>query len=696
MQRLSHFAARKMTPRIASKKTSAYRGAAVRGFSSAASSDNFSSMNHSLQAWNVPKVDCHGDYRQEAFLEDPSKPLYEKQMDLPRLPVPAVKDTLERFLPTAMPLAETPEEAASLQACVDSFESESVQLQERLLARQGEYSTETNSSWLQHWWNTLGYLQVRDRSPINVSYFFQLQDDPTCFVGDKDPQIKRGAALLWHMADFRYRVCSGTLPQETLGRKKIPLCSTAFKYMFHACRIPHKGEDSYTIYDPSRHTHAIVASKGHFFAVDFLDQEGNLVPVSVLEERLQQCVDLASSQGPPSLELGWMTAANRDEWAEGRQALLDAGGVAMEQALEKLQAGAMLLCLDDETPVSRSECAPLWLHGMNPKDGDTKPCNRWFDKSIQLIVTKNGKTGFLGEHTLMDGMPLVGFAEHVAKNSHADAVKGSASYGGTASGGVENIFQSAIPAVSGSADVQKHLAEAKQEFTNFVQAHTIEVQSFQGYGSDFIKKAGFSPDAYVQMAMQLATYRLWGKQGGTYEATQTRTFLHGRTETTRSVSTESAAFCNLMGLVPKYDEHIESARKQKLEALQQATTAHTKFMGKAATGQGVDRHFLGLSMCAQEGESLPALYSHPVFARSKRWRVSTSNLTHPLFANWGYGEVVPDGLGLSYSVHPRHCMFNVTSLKEHEWSTKACQLLEEALLEMRALVEADTPLRSKL
>jgi carnitine O-acetyltransferase len=240
-------------------------------------------------------------------------------------------------------------------------------------------------------------------------------------------------------------------------------------------------------------------------------------------------------------------------------------------------------------------------------------------------------------------------------------------------------------------------AAAKEDFTKYVQAHTIDVQSFQGYGSDFMKKAGFSPDAYAQIAMQLATYRLWGKQAGTYEATQVRTFLHGRTETTRSVSTASAAFCKLMGLVPRYDEHVESIRREKLEKLHEAVNTHVAYLGKAAAGQGVDRHFLGLSMCAKEGESLPALYSHPLFVRSKRWRVSTSNLTHPLFVNWGYGEVVPDGLGLSYSVHPRFCMFNVTSLKEHEWSTKACQLLEEALLEMRALIEMDQkPPQSKL
>ena len=231
---------------------------------------------------------------------------------------------------------------------------------------------------------------------------------------------------------------------------------------------------------------------------------------------------------------------------------------------------------------------------------------------------------------------------------------------------------------------------------NFTKAHDIEVQSFQAYGSDFIKQAGFSPDAYVQMAMQLATYRLWGKQAGTYEATQTRTFLHGRTETTRGISFGSAAFCEIMGLRPKRDEHDAVIRKKKIELLHDAVSQHINFMGHAAKGEGVDRHLMGLSLCATEGESLPALYSHPAYIRAKTWRASTSNLTHPLFVNWGYGEVVPDGLGLSYSVHPRHCMFSVTTLKETGWSPKVCQLLEEALLEMRDLVEMEKTPKSKL
>jgi carnitine O-acetyltransferase len=230
---------------------------------------------------------------------------------------------------------------------------------------------------------------------------------------------------------------------------------------------------------------------------------------------------------------------------------------------------------------------------------------------------------------------------------------------------------------------------AKDEFDTLVLQNALTVQSFQGYGSDYIKKAGFSPDAYVQMAMQLATYRLWGEQVGTYESTQVRPFLHGRTETTRTVSEQSNAFVQRFGLRPMLDENDPSSRQEKIRLLKEAVNEHVKYIGFAAKAQGVDRHFFGLSMLLHDGEALPDLYNDPVFQRSKRWRVSTSHLTHPKFDGWGYGQVVPDGVGLAYSIHPRHCVFNITALKSTGWTEQLSQLLEEALLEIRSVIEIE-------
>lgn len=105
--------------------------------------------------------------------------------------------------------------------------------------------------------------------------------------------------------------------------------------------------------------------------------------------------------------------------------------------------------------------------------------------------------------------------------------------------------------------------------------------------------------------------------------------------------------------------------------------------------RGVDRHFLGLAMLLQDREQPPDLFLDPVYQRSKRWRVSTSHLTHPGFENWGFGEVVPDGVGVAYSIHKEHCMFNIVALKEHDWTEKLADLIEEALIEMKALFETN-------
>lgn len=63
------------------------------------------------------------------------------------------------------------------------------------------------------------------------------------------------------------------------------------------------------------------------------------------------------------------------------------------------------------------------------------------------------------------------------------------------------------------------------------------------YGARYMKEvAKTSPDAYVQIALQLAYYRLHKQATAVYESASTRLFKHGRTETGRSMSAESLAF----------------------------------------------------------------------------------------------------------------------------------------------------------
>lgn len=111
--------------------------------------DTLASTYSPFKHWPKPMVESNGDYRAEAYLEDLiGGPLYSNQTALPRLPIPDVKDTITKFLPTALPLAESEVEKQSLLDACASFPSEAVELQRRLQSRRdGEMK---DSSWLQY------------------------------------------------------------------------------------------------------------------------------------------------------------------------------------------------------------------------------------------------------------------------------------------------------------------------------------------------------------------------------------------------------------------------------------------------------------------------------------------------------------------------------------------------------------------
>jgi hypothetical protein len=192
-----------------------------------------------------------------------------------------------------------------------------------------------------------------------VSPFLQLDDDKSLQTSITealyknshfDLGIKRGAASLVAMARYRQLVCSGTLPVERFGRNQTPLCSVSFKYAFHSCRIPHHTCDTFRIYDPSQFKHCIVACKGQFYAMDFVDGNQDPLPLSVLEKGLGHCVEMAknvSKDGTSLPELGIFTSGNRDSWADTRYQLLQIGGDKMSSAMDLLESGAFVLCLDD-------------------------------------------------------------------------------------------------------------------------------------------------------------------------------------------------------------------------------------------------------------------------------------------------------------------------------------------------------------
>jgi carnitine O-acetyltransferase len=157
-----------------------------------------------------------------------------------------------------------------------------------------------------------------------------------------------------------------------------------------------------------------------------------------------------------------------------------------------------------------------------------------------VIVWDNGRSGFLGEHSCMDGTPTLRMNEFMLGS--LDAKKTDF---GHPSPNVNPTPPKEIVLTANDA-VLSDIKQAEKNFDELVGAHELRVLHYDAYGKEFIKQFKTSPDAWAQLVKQLAFYKLKGRPGVTYESAQTRKFQRGRTEVIRAASSESKAWVDAM------------------------------------------------------------------------------------------------------------------------------------------------------
>jgi carnitine O-acetyltransferase len=157
-----------------------------------------------------------------------------------------------------------------------------------------------------------------------------------------------------------------------------------------------------------------------------------------------------------------------------------------------------------------------------------------------VIVWDNGRSGFLGEHSCMDGTPTLRMNEFMLGSLAAKKIDFGPPLPSTSLAPPKEIVLAANDAVL--ANVQ----EAVRNFDKLVAAHDLRVLHYDVYGKNFIKQFKISPDAWAQLVKQLAFYKLKGRPAVTYESAQTRKFQRGRTEVIRAASSQSKAWVDAM------------------------------------------------------------------------------------------------------------------------------------------------------
>ncbi|KAK6300077.1 hypothetical protein J4Q44_G00301100 [Coregonus suidteri] len=335
-------------------------------------------------------------------------------------------------------------------------------------------------------------------------------------------------------------------------------------------------------------------------------------------------------------------------WCTVRKQYFSSG--VNKRSLDCIERAAFFVTLDDEEqgmmgedPVGNLDrYAKSLLHG--------KCYDRWFDKSFSVVVYKNGKNGLNAEHSWADAPTVAHLWEFTLAT---DAFQLGYTEDGHCKGEVE---RSLPPPQRLRWDIPVEVQEQVSISLSVAQALADDVDChvfpFRDFGKGRIKKLKISPDAFIQLALQLAYYRDRKTFCLTYEASMTRLFREGRTETVRSCSNEGCAFVKAV----ESGEGPEHCRR----LFRLAAEKHQNLYRLAMTGSGIDRHLFCLYVVSKylgvESPFLTEVLSEP-------WRLSTSQTpvqqlelfdmkNHPDFISLGggFGPVADDGYGVSYII----------------------------------------------
>ncbi|KAI6223702.1 Carn-acyltransf domain-containing protein [Aphelenchoides fujianensis] len=595
---------------------------------------------------------------------------------LPRLPVPALQDTIDRYLQSMRPILDDEEFKRLTELSARFLSNEGPRLQRWAFL----YSL-IKTNYVTGLWEKYAYLYSRDSLLINSS---------VAHVDTLKPPA--GATQITRAAHLAY--CAALQMMAIYTEKQRPpgagiVYSGHYKKLYSNVRKPRAEIDEWDVQELSRHI--VVRANGCFYRLEVFDRASNrLLSVEEISDTLTELLQRRDEPTETERLLASLTHDKRDKWAENRRRFF-LENATNRRFLRTVESAIVVLMLESE------ECHDY-------KAGDNEGLSRfmkamlvgknsWACKPLNFYVLPNGRFGGLSEHSVADGAEF----DHIFENFVA-IEKHFLKY--PKDGNDEQTIAHFQPK-SGMQKAERMVIEENYEMRSEVQrcfedyeprANDLDVASlhFTEFGKGAIKKARVSPDAFIQMAIQLANFRDQRKNVQTYEATSARFFDYSRTETLRSASSESAAFVRSV---------IDGAdREESARLLRAACAAHVHRNRLAMTGQGVDRHLFALFVLSKGlGVDSPLLNDYA----DRKWLLSTSQ--PPVMSNqmdeeedeeqmWmggAFGAVAHAGYGICYRFVGNHSIVaHISSYHsaENTDSRHFRQLLTEAMRELLGIL----------
>ncbi|XP_078621988.1 peroxisomal carnitine O-octanoyltransferase-like isoform X1 [Branchiostoma floridae x Branchiostoma japonicum] len=555
---------------------------------------------------------------------------WQHQDTLPPLPVPDLQHTMDRYLESVKPHVTAEEYKRAEEAVRQFLDGDGPELHRQLLDR-----ASTRKNWLEDWWLEFAYLRFRKPLPLNLN----IAGSGPYFEHGWPPQegttLERGALFIYYLLQFWKLLRTEQLPVDRLARGGTVLDMDQFRRFFCTTRVPGHDVDRLvtafkSVSEGPCPTYITFLHNDRLFKVEVIGENDEPITPPEIQEQLKAAMRMAECEPGPGVSV--LTAAEREQWAKSRDRLieLDAGNAYNLDVIEQSLFG---FCFDDAFPTNHGENFAASLAGCAR--------NRWFDKCISVLSFRSGTIATNNDHTPCDGMVHI----HAAYYIDCQLKQNDCTWKG-------HVPDRKLPppeelVFTVDDDILKAVKHAEQLYNN--QARDLECicHHFTDYGKKFVRSFHLHPDSYVQCALQLAYYRLHGRPAPAYETGMTRQFYHGRTETVRSCTQEVVEWCKVM-------TEEKATVEEKKDLMVRALKKHVELMEEAKSGNGIDRHLMGLQILAmQNGLPMPAIFTDPAYVKSGgggNYVLSTSLTGYNVTPLGNVPPMVPHGYGSFYKI----------------------------------------------
>ncbi|VDN03319.1 unnamed protein product [Thelazia callipaeda] len=538
---------------------------------------------------------------------------------LPSLPLPSLEDTVAKYLDSIEPLL-THDDFADVKNMAENFlKNEGWKLQ--ILARLYWLFSD---NYVSDFWMKYAYHYSRKNVLINTS----VAHVDVFEIIPANQAVRAAHIVLFEVLsmlsvdrELLKPVGNGLISLSHLGK------------VYATTRVPGEVMDHLEVHFASAR-HIVVFHRGCIYKVEVFDENRRMLGLAELTEIFTELLTREESVEEVESRIAALTTDSRSQWCLNRRHFFLQNPLN-KQSLKIIETSIFCIVFDDidyDSNPDYPENLEYFVKTMLVGNG----CNRWADKYPEKV-------------------------EEIAPLKHLSS----------------NLKY----AVRLSFDINEEMANEINrcyfDYCNQINDLDVACIVFRDFGKGLIKKIQFSPDAFIQMAIQLAMFKDQERFCLTYESASTRFFANSRTETLRTVTKESCAFVRSM-----VDQKCSLEERRKL--LKIAQEVHVLHNKECMVGKGFDRHLFVLNILSKITGINSAFLEHYI---NERWELSTSqtpNITRQLDENkyvgtsWlgaAFAPLSKSGYGISYRFAGDHSIcIHITSFISAD-NTVCCLLI---------------------